>query len=181
MPTTPLHYCQWRRVLGTSTAQLRLDWYKKNPHVGHTTSMVSSCQAWSFLFWLFKASLWIQILLKLYVNTLINWGKLVLVKNGRFFHWFGDICKVFHSWRQQFNYHYLEARKYLEKWNKSKCASRAHLTAFTWPVHINQSLLLPGSPQNDNPTTAQNSPSCCWPVSQQICSRLMKFMDFNSA
>lgn len=41
---------------------------------------------WSFLFWLFKAPLWIQILLKLYVNTVINWVELVLVKNGRFFH-----------------------------------------------------------------------------------------------
>lgn len=41
---------------------------------------------WSFLFWLFKAPLWIQILLKLYVNSLINGVELVLVKDGRFFH-----------------------------------------------------------------------------------------------
>lgn len=48
--TTPLHYCQWRRVGGTSTAQFRLDWYKRSPHVRHSISMVSPGQASLFYF-----------------------------------------------------------------------------------------------------------------------------------
>lgn len=39
----------------------------------------------SFLFWLFKVPLWVQILLKLCVNTWINWVELVLVKMADFF------------------------------------------------------------------------------------------------
>lgn len=49
-PMSTIHYCLWRRVVGTSTAQLRLDWFKKNPHIRHTISLVSSGQSDFFYF-----------------------------------------------------------------------------------------------------------------------------------